>query len=222
MLNSKSCSTEQRIYKKDKSSKFSKWCWGNNEGIVYSQEGFLMYLYYWSWAPIVYQDGVSYIVESVSVLILLDTLMGGMPTLPRFIFIILWTENSLYQFFNDDSRDFTFWMVSNCCAIQRDDPLQILQIKIRTKRYTCREIGLAPGWNLLPQLPFTESESLSYCTVEVAGGICIKIKRGPLFDEIKYFSHSWYWYSSRKGTPKSTKPPIVLRLRYCENFAIYL
>ena len=106
--------------------------------------------------------------------------------------------------------------------IQKDDPMQILQIKLLTERYTCREIGLAPSLTLLPQLIFTESYSFIYCTVEVAGGIFIKIKQGPLFEKIKSFSHSWYWYSSRKGTPKSTKPPFVLRLQFCENFAIYL
>ena len=110
-------------------------------------------------------------------------------------------------FFNDDSRAFKFWRVTNSCVIQKYDPLQNFQIQLLTEQYTCCEIGLSPVLTLFPQLTFTESDSFSYFTVEVAGDICIKVKGIPLFDEINSFSNSWCYSYSRKSTPQSTTPP---------------
>ena len=63
---------------------------------------------------------------------------------------------------------------------------------------------MSPGSTLFPQLHFTESYIFSCFKVEVERGICIKIKRGPFFDKINYFSYYWCWSYFKKGTPHST------------------
>ena len=58
--------------------------------------------------------------------------------------------------------------------------------------HICPEIRLDPGSTLLPQLTPTESEKFIDCTGEVTGVIRMRIKHGPIFDEINYISHSLY------------------------------